>query len=63
MSYSREMNGRGRFICSNDQWRVRRRSVTFFEIIYLVRFYPFKRRVKSNLPFSGIITSSPYSPH
>jgi hypothetical protein len=24
--------------------------------------YPFKRRIKSHLPFSGIIRSSPYSP-
>ena len=24
--------------------------------------YPFKRRIKSNLPIAGIIRSSPYSP-
>jgi len=31
---------------------------------YMARltFYPFKRWIKSHLPFAGIIRSSPYSP-
>jgi len=29
--------------------------------LIIVRFYPFQRRIKSHLPFAGIIRSSPYS--
>jgi hypothetical protein len=37
-------------------------AITFSTVLYNCEIQPFKRRVKSHLPFAGIIRSSPYSP-
>ena len=47
-------------------WFSKSSEVIFFYVriltAYLFNYLIFKRRIKSHLPFAGIIRSSPYSP-